>query len=191
MSNTDAALALAGDIEEVKTAIRENRGWFVGLGVLMIILGIVAIGFPFATTIAAKIMIGWLFLIGGIAEIVRSFSMSSWKSLLGNLLVGLLYVLVGGWLAFFPLTGIISLTLLLAFAFIFEGALKIGMGIKLRPMAGWGWLIFSAVIAILAGVLLIAGLPGTAAWAIGLLVGINLLGGGLSYLMVSAAAGKD
>lgn len=190
MANTDAQLALAGEAAEILAVIRENRSWVIGFGILLIVLGIVAIGFPFATTIAAKIMIGWLFLIGGIAEIVRSFSMNTWKSLLGNLLVGALYVFVGGWLAFFPLTGIISLTLLLAFLFILEGAVKLAMGFKLKPMDGWGWIVFSALVAILAGVLLIAGLPSTAAWAIGLLVGVNLLGAGLSYLMLATAAGK-
>jgi len=190
MSNTETSLALAGEIAEVKAAIQENRGWFIALGILMIVLGLAAIAFPYATTIAAKIMIGWLFLIGGFAEIFRAFSMKNWKSLLGNLLVGVLYVFVGAWLAFFPLAGIISLTLMLAFVFILEGAVKLSMGFKLRPMEGWGWIVFSAVIAILAGVLLIAGLPGTAAWAIGLLVGVNLLSAGMSYLMLAMAAGK-
>jgi len=191
MANADSSLALAGEIAEIKAAIAEKRGWFIGLGILMIILGLAAIAFPFATTIAAKIMVGWLFLIGGIAEIVRSFSMNTWKSLLGNLLVGALYVFAGAWLAFFPLTGILSLTLFLAFVFILEGAAKLSMGVKLKPMDGWGWIVFSGIIAILAGVLLIAGLPGTAAWAIGLLVGVNLLSAGVSYLMIAAAAGKD
>lgn len=191
MANSGAALTLVGEVEEVKAAVRENRGWFIGLGILMIVLGIGAIGFPFATTIAAKIMIGWLFLIAGIALIIQAFSMNSWKSLLGNLLIALLYVVVGVWLAFLPLAGIVSLTLLLALAFIAEGGLKLGMGFKLRPMDGWVWIVISAVIAILAGVLLIAGLPGTATWAIGLLVGVNLLGSGLSFLMVGMTAGKE
>ncbi|CTQ55335.1 acid-resistance membrane protein [Roseibium album] len=190
MSSTETPLALAGEIEEVRSEIREHRSWFMGLGVLLLVLGIAAIAFPFATTVAVKVMVGWLFLIGGIAEIFQAFSMKNWKSLLGNLLVGGLYVVVGIWLSFFPLTGIISLTLLLALVFILEGAVKLAMAFKLKPMEGWGWVLFSAIIAISAGVLLVAGLPGTAAWAIGLLVGVNLLGAGMSYLMITMAAGK-
>jgi len=186
MANSDATSA-----DEVEATIRNHRGWFIGLGILLTLLGIVAIVFPYATTIAAKVAIGWLFLIGGIAEIVQSFSTKTWKAFFGNLLVGILYVLAGFWLAFFPLTGVLSLTLFLAFALILEGFLKLGMGFQIRQDTGWGWMVFSALMAILAGILLISGLPGTAVWAIGLLVGVNLLSAGVAYLMIGLTTGKN
>ena len=190
MTNQDAQGAAGGEIQELRAAIVENRFWFITLGILLVLLGIAAIGFPFVTTIAAKIVVGWLFLIGGIAEIIHAFSSKNWKGFLANLLIGLLYVVVGGWLAFFPLAGIIGLTLLLAISFVIEGVLKFGMGVQIRPTDGWGWIVFSGIVAIVVGVLLITGLPSTAVWAIGLLVGVNLLMSGVSFLMVAIAAGK-
>jgi len=174
----------------VEGAVAENRTWFIILGIVLILLGVGAIIFPLLTTIAVKIMIGWLFLIGGIVQIVHAFSTQKWSSFFLNLLVGALYVFAGGWLAFFPFTGIITLTIFLAAMFIVQGILEIGMGFRMRPQSGWGWMLFSGIIALLLGILIFAGLPGTAVWAIGLMVGINLLSSGLAYLFLGMSAGR-
>jgi uncharacterized membrane protein HdeD (DUF308 family) len=172
----------------VETAISENKGWFYFLGILFIVLGVAAIAFPFVTTIAVKVFLGWLFLIGGIIQIVHAFSTRAWSEFFLDLLIGVLYLVAGGWLAFFPLTGIITLTLFLAFIFILEGVLEAGIAFRIRPYAGWGWMLVSAIVAIAVGVLLIANLPSSATWAIGLLVGINLIMSGVAYLFLPMAA---
>jgi uncharacterized membrane protein HdeD (DUF308 family) len=107
-----------------------------------------------------------------------------------DLLIGALYVVAGGWLAFIPFAGIITLTLVLAAMFVVEGVLEIGMAVRVRPQEGWVWLIVAGVIAILAGVLIIAHLPSSADWAIGLLVGINIISTGWAYVFLAMAAGK-
>jgi uncharacterized membrane protein HdeD (DUF308 family) len=168
--------------------ITEHRTWFVVLGVILAILGIVAIAFPFLTTIAAKIFLGWLFLIGGIVQVVHAFSTKRWSEFFLNLLIGVLYVVAGAWLAFFPFAGIITLTLLLAAVLIVEGIIEIGMALRIRTHRGWVWLLISGIIAIAAGVLVFAGLPSSAGWAIGLVVGVNLLSSGLSYILLASAA---
>jgi uncharacterized membrane protein HdeD (DUF308 family) len=173
----------------MQTAISENRGWFYFLGILLIVLGVAAIAFPFVTTIAAKIFLGWLFLIGGILQIVHAFSTRGWSEFLLGLLIGVLYLVVGGWLAFFPLTGIITLTILLALMFIVEGVLEAIIAFRIRPHAGWVWMLFSGIVATAVGVLLIAKLPSSAAWAIGLLVGINLIISGFAYVFLPMAVG--
>jgi uncharacterized membrane protein HdeD (DUF308 family) len=173
----------------VQTAISENKGWFYFLGILLIVLGVAAIAFPFVTTIAAKIFLGWLFLIGGIIQIVHAFSTRAWSEFFLDLLIGVLYVVAGSWLAFFPLTGIVTLTLLLALMFIIEGVLEAVIAFRIRPHAGWVWMLLSGIVAIAVGVLLIAKLPSSAAWAIGLLVGINLIMSGFAYLFLPTAAG--
>jgi len=173
----------------MQAAISENKGWFYFLGILLIILGVAAIAFPFVTTIAAKIFLGWLFMIGGILQIVHAFSTRAWSEFFLDLLIGVLYVVAGGWLAFFPLTGILTLTLLLALMFIVEGVLEAGIAFRIRPHAGWVWMLLSGIVAIAVGVLLIAQLPSSAAWAIGLLVGINLIMSGFAYLFLPLAAG--
>ena len=103
-------------------------------------------------------------------------------------MVGLLYVFVGVWLAFFPLAGIVTLTILLALMFILEGIMKIVLGLSLKPADGWFWVILSGVVGVLVGGLLISGLPGTATWAIGLLVGINFLFAGWSFIAIPVMA---
>jgi uncharacterized membrane protein HdeD (DUF308 family) len=173
----------------IQTAISENKGWFYFLGILLIVLGAAAIAFPFVTTIAAKVFLGWLFMIGGIVQIFHAFSTRAWSEFLLDLLIGVLYVVAGGWLAFFPLTGIVTLTLLLAVMFILEGVLQAGIAFRIRPFAGWVWMLLSGIVAIVVGVLLIAQLPSSAAWAIGLLVGINLMMSGFAYLFLPMAAG--
>jgi len=171
-------------------AIAEHRTWFIFLGGVMLALGIIAIAFPFVTTIAAKIFLGWLFLLGGIVQVVHAFGTQKWSQFFLSLLIGALYVLVGGWLAFYPLTGIITLTILLAITFILQGLIEAGMAFRMRPQGGWGWMLLSAIVAVLAGVLIIAGLPGTAVWVLGLLVGINLISSGWAYLFLAMAASK-
>ena len=168
----------------------ENRNWFIALGILFIFLGIIAIGFPVLMTITAKIFLGWLFLIGGIFEIVHAFSTKDWKGFFWNLLIGILCLVVGVWLAFFPLAGIIGLTVLLALMFIGEGVMKAIMGFGLAADEGRFWVLISGIAALVVGILLLAGLPGTALWAIGLLVGINFLFSGASFLALASAAGK-
>jgi uncharacterized membrane protein HdeD (DUF308 family) len=174
----------------VPAAVAENRTWFTILGILLIVLGAIAIAFPFVTTIAAKIFLGWLFLIGGIVQIIHAFSTQRWSEFLLNLLIGVLYLLAGAWLAFFPLAGIFTLTVLLAAMFIVQGALEFGMAFRMRPQQGWVWMLVAGIVAVLAGLLILAELPSSAVWAIGLLVGINMIVAGCAYLFLPMAAEK-
>ncbi|MGI9513118.1 MAG: HdeD family acid-resistance protein, partial [Anderseniella sp.] len=172
------------DLAKLNAALAENRGWFIALAVLLIIVGLAGIALPLMTTIAVKIFVGWLLLVSGIGQIIHAFSVKSWGGFFWNLLVGALYVLAGVWLAFFPLAGIVTLTVFLALTLIIEGGMKFALGFRVRPQAGWVWVIISGAMAAVLGLMLLAGLPGTAAWAIGLMVGINLLMSGVSFLML-------
>lgn len=165
-----------------------HRGWFIFLGIALIVIGAAAVAFPFVATIAAKTVIGWLFLIGGVVQIVHAFSTQKWSAFFLDLVVGVLYFLAGAWMAFFPFAGIITLTIFLAVLFVIEGVIEIAMGFRVRPASGWMWVLISGIIAIAAGLLILAGLPSTAVWAIGLLVGINLIFSGISYLSLASAA---
>lgn len=160
------------------------------LGVAFIALGILAIVFPLATTIAVKVFVGWIILIGGVVEGVHAFSTQKWSAFFYNLLIGLLYVFAGGWLAFSPMTGIITLTLMLASLFILQGVLQAALSFRVKPRDGWGWILLAGIIAILAGFMPIAGLPSTAAWAIGLLAGMSMISSGWAYLSIALRVGK-
>jgi uncharacterized membrane protein HdeD (DUF308 family) len=178
-------------MSSARSYIAENRTWFITLGIILIILGVLAILFPFLTTIAVKVFLGWLFLIGGVVQIIHAFSAKQWGGFLWSLLIGLLYVIVGAWLAFFPLTGILALTILVAAMFVVEGILEIVMAFRMRPLQGWGWALFSGIVALAVGVLIFAGLPSSAVWAIGLLVGINMISSGWFFVFLPSAAARN
>jgi uncharacterized membrane protein HdeD (DUF308 family) len=182
-ADIDRAVAAA------KQTVADNWGWFLTLGIVLVVAGIAAIMFPLVSTIAAKIALGWIFLAAGIVMIIHAFSIQKWGGFLMELLLGVLYLFAGGWLAFFPFTGIVTLTILLAALFLAEGVVEVIMGFRVRPHEGWGWLVFSGLIAVAVGLLIAAELPSSAVWAIGLLVGVNLLSTGISFIVV-ALAGK-
>ena len=182
-ADIDRAVATA------KQTVADNWGWFLTLGIVLVVAGIAAIMFPLVSTIAAKIALGWIFLAAGIVMIIHAFSIQKWGGFLMELLLGVLYLFAGGWLAFFPFTGIVTLTILLAALFLAEGVVEVIMGFRVRPHEGWGWLVFSGLIAVAVGLLIAAELPSSAVWAIGLLVGVNLLSTGISFIVL-AFAGK-
>jgi uncharacterized membrane protein HdeD (DUF308 family) len=180
-ADIDAALA------EAKRQIADHWGWFLALGIFLVLAGAAAILFPLLSTIATKIMLGWIFLISGILMLIHAFSIKQWGGFLMGLLLGVLYVVAGGWLAFFPFTGIITLTLLLAAMFLVEGVLEAVMAFRVKPHEGWGWMLSSGIVAIAVGLMIAYQLPSSAAWAIGLLAGINLLSTGISFIVLALA----
>lgn len=104
--------------------------------------------------------------------------------------MGVLFLVAGGWLAFFPLTGIVTLTIFLAAMFVVQGVIEIAMAFRIRPLDGWGWMLFAGLVALAVGILILFGLPSSATWAIGLLVGINLLMTGWAYLLLPMMVGR-
>jgi len=140
-------------IAEARRQIADNWGWFLALGILLIIAGVAAIAFPLLSTIATKIALGWIFLIAGALIVVHAFSIRQWQGFLLSLLIGALYLVAGAWLAFTPFAGVVALTILLAALFLAEGVLEVIMGLRVRPHEGWGWLLLSGLIAIVVGVL--------------------------------------
>lgn len=176
---------LAVDLAAARSYVAENWGWFLGLGLVLILAGLAAIAFPLLSTIAAKIFLGWLFLIGGAVLVLHALSAPRWAGFGWSLVIGLLYLVAGGYLAFFPLSGLVTLTILLAILFVAEGIAEIVMGYTLRPLDGWGLLIASGIVALAVGALILLELPDSAEWAIGLLVGINLIVTGCTYAVVA------
>lgn len=190
MAQTLSQADIEARFAETKRLIAEKWGWFLALGIALIVIGLAAIAFPLISTIAAKVMLGWLFLIGGVVLIIHAFSAQGWGGVLWNLLIGILYLVAGAYLAFFPLTGLLTLAILLAILFLAEGIFEIIMAFRVRPHEGWGFLLLSGIAAIAVGLIIAWGLPGTATWALGLLVGINLLFSGWSYVFLALAGRK-
>ncbi|MEE9158863.1 MAG: HdeD family acid-resistance protein [Gammaproteobacteria bacterium] len=173
---------------KVADALAKNWGWFLALGIVWIILGTTAIIAPYIATLTIELLVGSLFLVGGIAQLVQAFTGRNWKGFALHTLGAILAVVAGGLLLWSPLGGVITLTLLLIAYFIADGVFKIMLAFQVRPELNWGWLLFSGIIAMILAGLIWANFPGSAAWAIGLLVGINMIFGGWTLVMLAMAA---
>ena len=165
--------------------VGKSWGWLFALGVALIVTGIAAICLPMTATLAIEIVLGWLLIIGGIIHGIHAFTARRWGGGIFNVLAAILYVVVGIMLLAHPIAAILTLTMLLAAFFFIEGIFKIAMALQMRSMSNWGWMFFSGLVALALGVLIWIGWPATAAWVIGLLVGIDLIFGGWAMVFVA------
>jgi len=168
-----------------RAQIAEHWIWYLLLGIVLVVGGLAAIAFPFFSGIAASIFLGWIFLITGVVMIVHAFSVGEWRGFLMNLLIGVLYVVAGGYLVLFPVASVITLTIVLAALLVADGILEMIMAFRLKSHEGWVWVLLSGLIALLAGGLIAMQLPSSATWAIGLVVGIKMLFSGWSFISLS------
>jgi uncharacterized membrane protein HdeD (DUF308 family) len=171
-------------------AVREHWKLFLIEGIILVVLGILAILVPPLATIAVTILIGWLFLISGVAGLITTFGARNAPGFWWSLLSALLGIAAGLVLLVWPLSGAISLTLLLIVFFIIEGVLSIMYAVEhKRELTGqWGWMLVSGIIDLILAAMIWGGLPSTAAWALGLLVGINMLFGGSAMIAMAMHA---
>jgi uncharacterized membrane protein HdeD (DUF308 family) len=181
----DAQQQVRDSVAKAKAQIAEHRGWYLSLGIVLWLAGLAAIAFPFLSTIAAKIALGWIFLVAGVVMIAHAFSVGEWRGFVMNLLIGILHVIVGGYLAFLPFAGILTLTILVAALFLADGLLEAIMAFRIRPHEGWGWVLASGLAAVAVGVLIALHLPTSATWAIGALVGVKMIFAGSSFLALA------
>ena len=153
-------------------------------GASLAILGILAILFPFATGFSVSILLGVLLVGGAFVHIGHALSAGSFWGVVWQVALGVLYGVAGISLLANPFLGLATLTLLVIGFFVFDGVVEIGWAIAGRGASGWLWLLGSGVLSILLAGLLWAGFPSTATWAVGLLVGVNLLSTGLTLIFV-------
>lgn len=172
----------------VGTIVKESLGWSIGLSVLMIVAGILAIVVPPAAGIAVAILVAWLLVFSGGAHLVFAWHTRTTGGFVWELLLGILYILVGAYLLFHPVAGLASLTLALAIYLFAEGILEFILSFRLRPMPGSNWLLFDGVITLILAVMIWRTWPSSTEWVIGTLVGISMLFSGITRLMLSLAA---
>jgi uncharacterized membrane protein HdeD (DUF308 family) len=180
----------AGIERAVANAIHEHWVLYLVEGIVLVLLGAIAIVVPPIATITFTILIGWLFLISGAVGLFTTFWMRGAPGFWWSLLSGIVGIAAGLLLLLWPISGALSLTLLLGAFFLVEGIATIMFAIEHRnQLTGrWGWMLTSGIIDLILAGIIIAGFPGTAAWALGLLVGINLLFGGVALIGMAMAA---
>ncbi|TRZ67418.1 MAG: HdeD family acid-resistance protein [Methanothrix sp.] len=169
-------------------AVRGYWSCFLAAGVLLIILGIVALGAPFFTALTIETLLGGVLVIGGIVHGLHAFRTREWRGFILGILSGVLYLIVGVLLLKNPLQGVLTLTLLVAAFFLVEGIFKVVLALQNRTMSGWVWLLFSGILALVLAGIIWTGWPVTGLWVIGVFVGIYLIFGGVSMVAFALAA---
>jgi len=168
--------------------LRRNWGWFLALGIFLVILGVIALGASVAMTIASIVLFGWLMIIGGAVEALHAFwRQRGWGGVFIDLLSGILYVVVGFLMVANPGVAAVTLTLLIALFLMFGGLFRIIVAVMLR-FPHWGWLAFHGLINLVLGVAIWRQWPLSGLWVIGLFIGVDLLLNGWSLIMLGLAA---
>jgi uncharacterized membrane protein HdeD (DUF308 family) len=176
----------------VMTSLHEHWKLILIEGIVLVLLGMAAIVIPPIATLAVEILFGWVFLTSGIVGLVTTLWMRQAPGFLWSLISAILGIVVGVVLLLWPLSGILSLTFVLIVFFVIEGIATTMFALehKRELSARWGLMLASGIIDLILAVIIFAGLPGTAVWALGLLVGINLAFGG-SALIAMALYARD
>jgi uncharacterized membrane protein HdeD (DUF308 family) len=170
------------------TIAKESVGWSIGLSVLMIIAGVLAIVIPPVAGLTVLLVVAWLLMFSGAFHFVFAWHTRTSGAMIWELLLGVLYIAVGAYALVHPAAGLASLTLLLAAYLFVEGVLELVLSFRLRPLAGSTWLLFDGIVTLILGVLIWRTWPSSTEWVIGTLVGISMLFSGVSRLGISLAA---
>jgi uncharacterized membrane protein HdeD (DUF308 family) len=183
------------EIDRIKllpTSLHAHWRLFLIEGIVLVGLGLAAILLPLIATVAVEIFIGWLLLISGVVGLVATLQMRRAPGVSWSLASAILGIAAGFVLLRWPLSGALSLTVILTVFFVIEGVVSIFYALEhKRELSGrWGGMLLSGVVDLLLAGVIIAGLPGTASWAIGLLVGINMLFGGSAVIAMALGARK-
>jgi uncharacterized membrane protein HdeD (DUF308 family) len=178
------------DMSTNSTVTRETKsvGWSVGISVLLILAGLLAIAVPRVAGIAVSALFGWLLVLSGIGHLLFGFYTRTFGAVLWELLLGILYFLVGAYLLLYPVAGLATVTFALATYLFAEGILELILSFRIRSRPRWTWLLFDAIVTLILALLIWRTWPSDSEWVIGTLVGISMLFSGISRLILSLAA---
>jgi uncharacterized membrane protein HdeD (DUF308 family) len=162
--------------------LRAKSGWIVALGVVYVIAGFVALGSIVFATVATVFVVGIMMLIAGVAEVINAFQIKTWGKFLLWLLLGVLYI-VAGFVTFEnPLLAAAILTLMLGFALVASGIMRIILGFSMKQGMPWLWVVLSGAITLLLGIVILVHWPVSGLYILGLFLGIDLIFAGVSWI---------
>ena len=174
--------------DEVFGDLKENWGWMLALGIVMVLLGTVGLGMTFWLNVISVMYIGVLLLFGAGVQFVQAFRGEGWRGRLWHILIAVVY-LVGGAIALYnPVKVGITLTLLIAWTLIFIGGLRLVVAIQMRGTSGWVWVLLGGIASIVLGIMIMNQWPESGLWVIGLFVAIEMIFAGWSQIMIALAA---
>jgi uncharacterized membrane protein HdeD (DUF308 family) len=170
--------------------VRQTSTWSIVWGVLLIVFGMLAVGAPFLAAVAVNAILAWLIILAGVVHLVIAFHAHGAGSLIWKLLVGIAYLLFGGYLILHPALAVAALTLVLASLFLIEGILNIILFFKMRSARGSSWVLIDGIVTLLLGLMIYVQWPSSSLWAIGTLVGVSMIISGVTRVMLSLAVRK-
>ena len=172
--------------QSITDDVKKRSAWSIAMGVLTAVLGVFLIIYPFATAMITTVLLGWILILVGVAEFVFALHTQTVGNFFLKILLGVLYVCAGIALAFLPIEGVIVLTGVLGTLLLIQAGLLTVTAFQMKPIDGWGWYLADATASLLLGVLIFVKWPNSSMWAIGTLVGVAVLVGGISRVMIAA-----
>lgn len=166
--------------------LRKEWWWFLLLGILLTVGGVFAVSYPCVTSEAAIVVLGTVLVIGGVATIVASFWTGRWSAFLLQVLVGILYVVTGIVMTDVPAEAVAILTLFVAASFVVSGIFRIVAALT-EKFPQWGWVLLNGLVTMMIGIMIIKTFPQSAVWVIGLLIGLEMIFNGWTWIMLSLA----
>ena len=161
-------------MDNIPEIMRRYKHIFIAEGVIFTLLGLFAMSLPQVFSLTLDYFFGWLFVIGALALGARAILTPDMPNKTNTLLSTLLYLILGILLLVYPMSGILTLTLLMGVYFLFDGIAKIYGGIEMKPMHNWGWIVTNCVLSLILALLIFGSWPSQASWVLGVLFGINL-----------------
>jgi uncharacterized membrane protein HdeD (DUF308 family) len=154
----------------------------IAIGVVLLFAGMVAIAVPFIAGIAASVVFGWLLLIAAAAHLAYAWSERRTGAILWQVLIGIAYLVASLYMLLLPIAGVVTLTLVVAFYIMAEGAFAVVLFFRLRRLRGAGWFLANGIISLILGGLILIYWPLSSLWAVGTLIGVSLLLGGIARI---------
>lgn len=181
------ATATHGTIDPGAAEIDHSWGWFLFLGIVFIIMGSIAILLPMVSTYAISLIFGVTLTVTGIVRVIQAFRASKWRGFLLNLLLGLIHLIGGVYIWFNPAAGALVITLTLSWILMAHGVAEIILAFRVRPDSGWGWLLVSGIVGVIASIWLILRIPVAGIFMPGVILGIALLFEGWAFIAIALA----
>ena len=164
--------------------IHRKWGWYLALGVFLVILGVIALGAAVTTTLLSIVALGWILLAAGAGLVLLSFLIGRWSGFLLSLATGVLSIIVGIEILSYPVAGAVMVTLVIGILLITAGIYRSAASIVMR-FPNWGWSLVSGIVDFVLGLFLLLNLPNTSLWFLGLAIGIDLILHGFAWIMFS------
>ena len=176
-------------LDREREVVHDHWLLFLIQGVILAALGLLAIGAPFLATVVVVKLAGWLFLIGGVVGLASLFTGRGVPGSFWSFLSAIVSILAGIYILYRPLSGMLSLTLVLAAFFFAQGITQIFASLShRRVLKSWGWVLLSGIVDLILGGIIMSGWPETSAWVLGILVGVNLFMFGVALVMTAFAS---